>query len=437
MRIGLILLLLLDTLFLPIIFGPPTAPKNIIIMVGDGMGFHHVQAGRHGAARGGKLSFEHLPYSGSLAARSLNYPHPTDSAASSTALATGHLVRNTMLSVDTNGNRLETLLEYYQDRCKSTGLVTTDRVDGATVAAFGAHALSRFDSEIIINDYLNRTRPNVVLGGMPSWLDGDVPREVGYKFADSREELRELTETKPEFVFGGFGRGEMAYLHDYLEGNDLFYDKMPHLTEMTRSALTLLEDSPDGFFLVVENELIDSSSHVNATEHMMAEVEHFASAVSVVREWIRSNPDTLLIVLSDHETGGMEFKSAGRDGEAPNVDWDTKGHSNVDVPIYGSGYYARNIHGTLSNIDVYNLIKEGSSEEALCADGREHGMGAVDAGSLSVEGLDSAENHPLYLQFGREGSALSPTQTALFTLSLISTVALAALYLRRQQDKRS
>ena len=120
-------------------------PKNVILLIGDGMGFEQVKAaGMYLNGAAGTLSFEALPYQGQLTTYSAN-SSVTDSAAAGTALATGFKVNNGVISMafPGDGRELRTSLEYYQLLGYRTGLVTTTYITHATPATFGAHEPSR------------------------------------------------------------------------------------------------------------------------------------------------------------------------------------------------------------------------------------------------------------------------------------------------------
>ncbi|MHC4745321.1 MAG: alkaline phosphatase, partial [Planctomycetota bacterium] len=153
---GLLLVVLAGTMMCT---APAQAePKNVIFLIGDGMGPEQVLAANY--YNGGSLTFELLPYSGELTTYSANAAAP-DSAAAATSLATGVKVNNDVISVAIPGDQseLETLLEYYQALDRRAGLVTTTYVTHATPAAFAAHENSRSRYNQIADDYLTQTRP--------------------------------------------------------------------------------------------------------------------------------------------------------------------------------------------------------------------------------------------------------------------------------------
>ncbi len=174
---------------LSVSFLTPVCPaRNIILFIGDGMGFEHVQAGRlyvKGSAGGG-LSFELLPYHG-RAVTTLPSGAVTDSATAGTALATGyqHPVNST-ISTDTDGNPVETILERARNAGWRTGIITTDDIGGATPGAFGAHEPDRNLMADIRADYLvpdfnhGPSLPNALFGGGASAEYAAAATAVGY-----------------------------------------------------------------------------------------------------------------------------------------------------------------------------------------------------------------------------------------------------------------
>jgi alkaline phosphatase len=307
-------------------------PKNMILLIGDGMGFEHVKAGgmyAYGSA--GALSFEAFPYQGQVTTYSAN-SSITDSAAAGTAIATGQKVNNDVISVKKpgNGSELYTLLEHFRDSNKSTGLVTVTPMTHATPAAFGAHELSRDNISQIAQDYLNQTRPNVLLGAGGNGLTTSAASSAGYTVVTSRSALMGLNTESVSRVSGQFGAN---FPYEY-NGYSATY---PHLSEMTTIALSILDNDPDGFFLMVEGGLIDWGAHVNVTGYTVFEVVEFNNSVEAVLAWAQGRTDTLIVVTADHETGGLTVLQNNGQGSLPTVSWSTTGHTADNVPVYAIG----------------------------------------------------------------------------------------------------
>jgi alkaline phosphatase len=322
-------------------------PRNVIVFIGDGMGLEHVKAAQ--MYNGAPLSFEALPFKAAATTPSRTHPI-TDSAAAATAMATGVKVRNRTISMSVPGDEsdLETTLEYYRDRGRATGLVTSAFMTHATPAAFGAHELERNNYDEIGQDYLNQTRPNVLLGGGANGMSEPTAQAAGYTVVTDRAELFALDTNAETYVSGQFGSYHLPYEYDGL-------GVLPHLSDMTQVAVDLLDNDSDGFFLMVEGAKIDHAAHANDIDRNIQETLEFAKSVQVVLDWAATRTDTLVLVTADHETGGMEILQDNGPGVAPTVSWSSLGHTATNVPVYGWGLNARNVYGVISNTEIHTL----------------------------------------------------------------------------------
>lgn len=338
---------------------PTGAAKNIILFIGDGMGFEQVKAsGMYATGASGTLSFEAFPFSGSI--RTLNAEGGvTDSAASATAMATGAKVSNGVISMSLPGSGipLMTILEHLKSEGKSTGLVTTTFVTHATTATFGAHEPSRENYSSIADDYLNDARPNVLFGGA-KYVTQYAAAAAGYTVVVDRAGLQALDTEKESMVSGQFGGDNMPYEIDGL-------GELPHLSEMTLAALRILDNDPDGFFLMVEGGRIDHACHAHDIEQAIWETIEFSNAVAVAMEWRNSHSDTLIIVTADHETGGLHVLANNGAGNLPTVTWGTTGHTSSPVPVFWWGINAELVSGTMENTNIFNIMINSSAGSAI------------------------------------------------------------------------
>jgi alkaline phosphatase len=328
-------------------------PHNVILFIGDGMGFEQVKAAgmyAHGSA--GTLSFEALPYQARVTTYSAS-SSVTDSAAAATALATGFKVNNGVLSlaIPGDGRELETVLEHLRDQGKRTGLVTTAFVTHATPAGFGAHEPSRLNYSAIAGDYLNQTLPDVLFGGGGNGITPEAAEAAGYTVVISRTAMQALNTETVTRTSGQFGDDHLPYEYDGL-------GELPHLSEMTEVALDILDTDPDGFFLMVEGARIDHAGHANDLPRGILETIEFANAVGEALEWAQGRADTLVLVTADHETGGLAVLGNNGQGEWPDVSWSTTTHTGAEVPIYGWGVNAELVTGTLDNTDLFDFFTQ-------------------------------------------------------------------------------
>ena len=306
--------------------------RNVIICIGDGMGPGQVAAARCYA--GTNLFFESFPYQSRITTFEAN-GYITDSAAAASAIATGRKVNGCVVSVALPGDasELETLLEHFKKLGKSTGLVTSSYLTDATPAAFGAHDASRYNSAQIAADYLNQTRPDVLMGGGITGLEAETVAAAGYAVVTDRVSLVELDSSLQPRVCGLFGWGFLPYEYDGLGA-------LPSLSDMTVKALDVLGHDPDGFFLMVEGELIDIACHGNDLPRCIGETLAFDAAVNKIVQWAAGRDDTLVLVTADHETGGLAVTQDNGPGIYPEVLWATTGHTGTHVPLYGWGVNA-------------------------------------------------------------------------------------------------
>ncbi|HEY63103.1 MAG TPA: alkaline phosphatase [Caldilineae bacterium] len=348
--------------------------RAIILFIGDGMGEAQRTAGRWAAVgRDGMLAMDAMPFSGWSCTASANSA-VTDSAAAATALATGVKTNNGMIAVDPAGRPLTTILERAQTRGKAVGLVTTTQVTHATPAAFAAHVRSRKEMLEIARQMI-AAGVDVLLGGgedefLPTTMSGCYPQPgersdgrnliaeavaVGYTYVCDADALAAVDPTSTSRLLGLFADEGMVRPFS------------PSLAEMTRKAIEILSQDPDGFFLMVEGGQIDWASHANDAANAIADVIGLDEAVSVALAHAATAPDTLIIVTADHETGGMRVDLvAGEqgpfympDGTPFYVSWTTGGHTSVDVPTTAQGPWADLLAGTYENTYIHDVMLRG------------------------------------------------------------------------------
>jgi len=324
--------------------------RNVILCIGDGMGPGQVAAAR--CFKGANLFFETLP-AVSPSVSTLNvYGGITDSAAAATAMATGRKVSNgtVSLAVPGDGVELQTVLEYFQLSGKRAGLVTTSYLTDATPACFGAHEASRYNSAGIASDYLNQTRPDVLLGGGATGLDRAVVEAAGYVVVSNAAALAELDAASSQPVCGLFGAGYLPFEYDGL-------GELPRLCEMTAKALNLLNAGTNGFILVVEGGLIDIACHGNDLERCIYETLALDATVEGVVAWAAGRDDTLVLVTADHETGGLVVTQDNGPRQLPDVVWSGGGHTATPVSLYAWGANAEFASGVTDNTQISGVAK--------------------------------------------------------------------------------
>ncbi len=303
-------------------------PKYVFYFIGDGLGASQRQVSEFylqevTGDKDAKLVLNELiPVVGmntTYSADSL----VTDSAAAGTALATGNKTNNKMISVLPDGKtEPRTLIEEAEANGMATGLVTTTRLTHATPATFAAHNVSRYNANEIAEDYLESGVDFFAGGGYryfvpQDWKWGKSKREdnrnliqefynKGYKsFVGDKtgaEAFRAFQPTGNDQVFAAFTYSHMPYEIDRVNSGS----KVPSISEMTEKAIQSLEGDKDGFFIMVEGGRIDHACHANDPAGTIHDTLAFDKAVEKAYKFYQEHPEeTLILVVGDHETGGM------------------------------------------------------------------------------------------------------------------------------------
>lgn len=328
--------------------------KNIILMIGDGMGENIIKAAE--IVKGDKLIMSGLPnqthvttYSQSVTSGEAEF---TDSAAAATALSTGVKTYNQCIGVDKDGNSLETICEFAQKYDMKTGLVDRHYVCHATPAGMAAHNSNRGNYVQILRD-MAKTGVNVMFGGGEQYYkDSNKTKnyinEKGYKFIDTEEQLLAL-DGSDDKVLGMFAYENMKNAY-----------REPTLTTMTSKALDLL-DNDKGFFLMVEGSNIDvceSEQDMKGTiEQMMA----FDHTVDYVLNWAQQHPGTLVLVTADHETGGVQIPDNATADDINNDCFTSDGeHTNTNVLLMAGGAQSAEICSSdvIDNTDIAKYMRK-------------------------------------------------------------------------------
>ena len=314
--------LLLCLLVTTTAFAGDTIPKNIILFIGDGMSLSQVTAGK---VAKGKLEMERCPVTGFVTTWSAD-SLVTDSAAAATALATGVKTDNGSLGVTPDGKPLKNVIEYAEEKGKSTGVAVVCSLTHATPAGFIAHINSRkADAEIARQ--IADSDVDVLFGGGRDAFTPYLPAlQQKMTVALTAEEFREIGTP-------GKAAALLAAEHPpYAAKREV------SLKELTQKAIQILSQDKDGFFLMVEGSQIDWASHKNDGTNVVSEVVDFDDAVGTGLDFAEKNGETLVIVTADHETGG--FAVLGGSVENKTVDktgFVQKEHTSSMVPLFAYG----------------------------------------------------------------------------------------------------
>jgi alkaline phosphatase len=405
---------------------PQRAPRNVIVMIADGLGFNHIHAAdywQHGEAD--RQAYSRFPvrlamstfaadpeegggYDAALAWSTFDHvtKGATDSAAAATAMSTGVKTYNAAIGVGLQKERLRHLADRAKELGKATGVVTTVQFSHATPAGFVAHNERRSNYEAIASEMVLESSVDLIMGcGHPFYDDNSLPGtgKDGFRYVggestwnalllgsagadangDGAPDRWTLLETRE--AFQALGRGAtprrvigVPQVHTTLQQNRdgdkhalpfavPFTTTVPTLAEMTRAALNILGNDPDGLFLMVEGGAVDWAAHDNQSGRMIEEMLDFDRAVEAVLEWMHrtgQHEHTLLIVTGDHETGYLTGPGSGPEADPmwkplanngrsilPGMQWNSRSHTNSLVPFFAIGPASKLFTGKANGSD--------------------------------------------------------------------------------------
>ncbi len=411
--------------------------KNIILLIADGCGYNHIDVTSfYQYGQSGVQIYEDFPiqfamttyavggqYDPNLAWQSFNYvmSGATDSAAAATAMATGVKTYSGSIGLDTNDNPVMNVVERAELLGKATGVVTTVPFSHSTPAGFVAHNVSRDNFAQIAEEMIYDSALDVIMGtGHPAYNNnGGRSRPGDFSYfgknnwlgllsgtagadadADGIDDPWVLITTLQEFQLAAVGPAPKRLfglplvfetLQQMRSGNTNaapyqvpLTETVPALDEMTRAALNVLDDDPDGFFVMIEGGAVDWTGHQNQLGRLVEEMLDFNRAVQAAVEWVELNSDwdqTLVVVTSDHETGYITGPGSGPgptgpawnnlvnkgQGKLPAMEWHSPAHTNSLVPLFakgcGAGLFSDYIDGNdpvrgpyIDNTDLAKVI---------------------------------------------------------------------------------
>ncbi len=321
--------------------------KNIILMIGDGMGLEQISAAW--VCNGGKLNLDNFTNVGIQRTYSADRLI-TDSAAAGTALATGYKTDNGMVAMTPDSVSVKSLAEEAMGKGKRTGAAVTCRVNDATPAVFFSHSATRKNQEDIVEQMANSGVYFLSGGGYKFWRDREDGKDItelvktmGYTYVETKEDLMEVEE------------GPVVALMDSYELQPAL-DRGDILPASVEKALQLL-DNRKGFFLMIEGSCIDDGGHDNKAGKTMEEIFDFDRTIGLVLEWAEKDGETLVIVTGDHATGGMTLLGGSIDDKRIRVNYSTAGHNGIALPVFAWGPHSEDFVGIYENTELSDRIR--------------------------------------------------------------------------------
>lgn len=329
-------------------------PKNIVLLIGDGMGLTQISAALY--ANNNKHLLEFFPIIGFQKTHASN-DLITDSAAGATAIACGKKTYNNAIGIDADSLVCTSILEKAEAAGLATGLIATSSITHATPASFIAHQYSRAFNENIAADFL-KVDIDLFIGGGKKYFDRrdiddrDLIKELkakGYYVGDYFQRSFQNVKANPAKKFAFFTADSKPL--SALQGRNY----LPLATERAMEFLT--ERSDKGFFLMAEGSQIDWAGHANQGFEILTEMNDFENTIGKVLHFAAQNKETLVIVTADHETGGLAI-NPGSKMKKLKMEFTTNNHTATMVPVFAFGPKADLFSGIYDNTEIFYKMME-------------------------------------------------------------------------------
>jgi alkaline phosphatase len=316
--------------------------KNVILLIGDGMGLAQIYAGL--TANRGDLNlakFLNIGFSKTSAADT----YITDSAAGATAMATGQKTNNRAIGVDSTGKALAAIPTLIKPWNMVSGIISAGSVTDATPAAFYAHQPDRMFEREIASDFLQNPVPILIGGGYRYFQEEnvlDTLRQRGYQIGTTFSELDKL---KTPFV-----------MLDDQSVVAVSKGRKDFLQKSLQKTIQALQPNKAGFFIMAEGAQIDYGGHVNDIRYVVQEMLDFDQAIGDAIRFADSNGETLVIVTADHETGGLSLLDGDLKRGYVDGNFSTNDHSGIMVPVFAYGPHSLDFRGVYENTEIQKKI---------------------------------------------------------------------------------
>jgi alkaline phosphatase len=329
-------------------------PKNIIFMIGDGMGLTQITAAMYSSDK--QMSFERFPVTGLIKTHASNNII-TDSAAGATAFSCGCKTYNGAIGLYPNKKPCITIVEEAKKYGYAIGLVATSSITHATPAAFIAHAKDRGSMEEIATWFLENESDLLIGGGLKHFNrrksdNRNLYQEMvskGYFVTDYTEKKLEDLTPSPSRPFVWFSADDQP--ETIMKGRNY----LPIASKMAPEFLKKRNNS--GFYLMIEGSQIDWGGHAQNADYTIKETLDFDKCINEVLNFAEQDGETLVVVTADHETGGMAIMH-GSTREKLDIKFNTDYHTATMIPVFAYGPGAEKFSGVYDNTDIHKKMKE-------------------------------------------------------------------------------
>ncbi|WP_235290786.1 alkaline phosphatase [Portibacter lacus] len=329
-------------------------PKNIILLIGDGMGLGQISAGLYSNNK--FLNIERFPVVG----LHKNYSYDnlvTDSAAGATAFSCGVKSYNGAIGVDHDTIPVKTILEDASDQGFRTGLVASCSIVHATPGSFGAHNRKRANKEEIAADMVD-CGADLIIGGGKSYFDRRTIddrnlytelRALGYQVSDYFEQdFQDLDVSKMGDKWAYFTADKEPLSKE--AGRD-------YLIPASEVAIDYMSKTSkgNGFFLMIEGSQIDWAGHANNFPYLISEMLEYDQVIKRALDFAEKDGNTLVILTADHETGGLAIGNGSTHDEIIPA-WTSDYHTGTMIPVFAYGPGSESFAGIYENTAIYDKM---------------------------------------------------------------------------------
>ncbi|NWJ53101.1 MAG: alkaline phosphatase [Bacteroidetes bacterium] len=325
----------------------PMRVKNVILLIGDGMGLAHLYAGY--TANMGALSIFNMLNIGFSKTSSAD-SYVTDSGAGGSAFAIGEKTNNRSIGVDALGITHENIPELLSRRAIKSAIISVGDITDATPAVFYAHQSERDWAEKIADDFMH-SPVDILMGGNP---------KVFTSRKDGRNLLDELKKKKFQIIMdfndiNKLNKGKAIVLDDKATCSKID-GRSDFLPKSVSKSCELLTNAPKGFFMMAEGAQIDYGGHRNDMQYVIREMLDFDLAVSEALKFADKNNETLVIVTADHETGGITLLDGNYSKGMIDGQFSTNDHTGIMVPVFAYGPHSEDFRGVYENTEIFKKI---------------------------------------------------------------------------------
>lgn len=316
--------------------------KNVILLIGDGMGLAQIYAGV--TANGGLLNLSRFLNIG-FSKNNSSDSYITDSAAGGTAMATGQKTRNRAIGVDSTLKPVKNLPDFLAPLGIQSGLISAGSITDATPAAFFGHQPLREMEQQIAHDFLKSNVQALIGGGAQYFNKNGIADSLKIKGYQVSNQWSDLNSLKLPYI-----------LLDDSKTVSIQKGRGNFLTASFDKLSKDLSKNKNGFFMMAEGAQIDYGGHANQVPYVVTEMLDFDQLIGEAVKFADANGETLVIVTADHETGGLtlldgDFQKGSVDGA-----FSTNDHTSVMVPVFAYGPHSMEFRGIYENTEIFNRI---------------------------------------------------------------------------------